>query len=245
VEGEEPKMIRERLLAAYRRHGYEIRAGQMATEWMKDRGSFSQEMVLHECASAWKDGRRLDTGWGLSWQELSVLEFLASIWTPRAIFGIGNGFGWSTVAMRLLFGKAALVSLDDASEGNEGVKGAELTQDILNDLEGGVVIFGRSPDRVPSILRALPPLNLVLIDGGHSDEQQAADFAAVRPFLASEHIVLFHDVVLLKMQASFERIAADYPGRSAILRRTTTGMGMVWNGDAGARVAAVFGGYAP
>jgi predicted O-methyltransferase YrrM len=244
VEGEEPKMIRERLLACYRRHGYEIRAGQMATEWMKDRGSFSQEMVLHECASAWKDGRRLDTGWGLSWQELSVLEFLASIWTPRAVFGIGNGFGWSTVAMRLLWPEPSLTVLDNCSEGHDAVLAASLTRDILQGIGGGLLLNLESPKFVADAI-GNRTVSLVLIDGGHSDEQQTLDFRAVQPFLADEHVVLFHDVVLLGMGGSFDEIARDYPGRAAILRRTTTGMGMVWNGDAGARVAAVFGGYGP
>ena len=70
--------MREALLAAYRRHGYEIRCGEMVTRHLRD-GTLNREAVLSECASAWKDGRRLDTGWGMSWQELAVLEFLAGI----------------------------------------------------------------------------------------------------------------------------------------------------------------------
>ena len=53
--------MREALLAAYRRHGYEIRCGEMVTRHLRD-GTLNREAVLSECASAWKDGRRLDTG---------------------------------------------------------------------------------------------------------------------------------------------------------------------------------------
>ena len=149
--------------------------------------------------------------------------------------------------MRLLWPGAWLAVLDDASEGKDAESLRHLTNEILGELGGGLVVLGKSPDDVPWASKFgtyLAPFSLVLIDGFHSNEQQTLDFDAVRPFLADEHIVLFHDVMLLGMRASFDEIARGYPGRSAILHRTTTGMGMVWSGDAGARVAGVFGGYA-
>ena len=236
--------MREQLLNAYRRHGYEIRAGQAVTHWIGT-GEFVQETVLRDCASAWRDGRRLDCGYGLSWSELSVLEFLAEIWTPRTIFGIGNGFGWSAVAMDLLWPLAYLRMMDNEGEGADGKRGVELTERILDEHNGGIVLIGTSPDDVPDCMAddGFAPVDLVLIDATHTDEAQWADYQAVRPFLAPEHVVLFHDVLLLKMGASFTRIAADYPDRARILHRTTTGMGIVWTADAGRRAAQVFGGY--
>lgn len=232
--------MREKLLQAYRDHGYDIRTGEAVTRWIETR-EFAAETVLCECASAWKNGKRLDTGYGLSWQELAVLEFLAAIWTPRAIFGIGNGFGWSAVAMRLLWPGAWLAVIDDHSEGADAAYARAMTSDILGALDGGYVWCGKSPEDVPAALSDAA-LDLVLIDACHTDEAQLADYRAVKPFLAPEHIVLFHDVLFCRMEASFQQIAADYPGRSRILRRTTTGMGIVWTADAGRRCAEAFGG---
>jgi len=233
--------MREKLLQAYKAHGYDIRTGESVTRWIETR-EFAAETVLCECASAWKDGRRLDTGYGLSWQELAVLEFLAAIWTPRAIFGIGNGFGWSAVAMRLLWRWAWMTMLDDESEGGDAREAAELTNAVMKELSGCHIVAGRSPTDVPTAVNWMKPLPLVLIDACHTDEAQLADYRAVKPFLAPEHVVLFHDVLFCRMEASFQQIAEDYPSRSRILRRTTTGMGIVWTADAGRRCAEVFGG---
>ena len=235
--------MREALLAAYRRHGYEIRCGEMVTRHLRTR-EFAAETVLRECASAWKDGKRLDTGYGLSWQELAVLEFLASIWTPRAIFGIGNGFGWSALAMDLLWPSVYLRMMDNQSEGADAKTACDLTSTILDEHNNGIVLIGTSPADVPDCMAGdgFAPVGLVLIDAQHTDESQLADYRAVKPFLAPEHVILFHDVLFCHMEASFATIATDYPGRSRILRRTTTGMGIVWTADAGRRCAEVFGG---
>ena len=235
--------MREAMLAAYRRHGYEIRCGEMVTRHLRD-GTLNREAVLSECASAWKDGRRLDTGWGMSWQELAVLEFLAGIWRPRRIFGIGNGFGWSALAMDLLWPSVYLRMMDNQSEGADAKTACDLTSTILDEHNSGIVLIGTSPADVPDCMAddGFAPVGLVLIDAQHTDESQFADYRAVKPFLAPEHVILFHDVLFCHMEASFATIATAYPGRSRILRRTTTGMGIVWTADAGRRCAEVFGG---
>lgn len=203
--------IRARLLGLYETTGYSIvPAGGGA---------------LADCMALAKDGRRLDTGSGVSWQEIAVWERLAETYTPRAIFGIGNGFGWSTLALSLIWPRAAIVVLDAETEGGDNREGNELTRRLLG---GGMVVRGTSPADVPWGMTCLgAPAELVFVDGTHTDAAQAADFGAVRGFLAPEHVVFFHDVGLMGMGESFGAIAEGYPGRSRILD-TPTGMGAVW-----------------
>ena len=54
--------MREKLLQVYKAHGYDIRTGEAVTHSIATR-EFAAETVLRECASAWKDGKRLDTGY--------------------------------------------------------------------------------------------------------------------------------------------------------------------------------------
>jgi hypothetical protein len=180
---------------------------------------------LGECMALWHENRRMDTGLGMSVQELGVWERLAENWSPRAIFGIGNGFGWSTVALSLIWPRAAIVVLDAETEGGDNRAANQLTRDILG---GGLIVRGASPQFVPNamtVLGAKP--EFVFIDATHTNPAQDADWAAVKPYLAAEHVVFFHDVGLLELQESFWRCAEGYGDQVRILS-TTTGMGAVW-----------------
>jgi hypothetical protein len=95
-----------------------------------------------------------------------------------------------------------------------------------------------SPQDLPAVVEKLGgSISLAFIDGLHTIEQQALDFAAIQPFLAADHIVLFHDVLWTKqerdprfhLEVGFQKIAETYPGRSAILSRTTVGSAVVWS----------------
>ena len=215
--------LREALPALYADYGCEIRNAP-------DIGPLDQCMALYQ------SNCRIDTGLGCTWADIEVWEKLAKTFTPRAIFGIGNGFGWSTLALRLIWQDAALLVMDAGIEGGDNAAATTLTVTILGKMPDrplGAVVCGTSPVAVPwgmLVLGAAPAL--VFIDGFHSNDQQTADFEAVRPFLAADHIVFFHDVMWSKLEESWAGIARQYPGRSRILD-TPTGMGCVWTGDIG------------
>lgn len=113
-----------------------------------------------------------------------------------------------------------------------------LVAKILTGLGGGEVMRATSPQDVPAAVERLGgSISVAFIDGLHTVEQQALDFAAIQPFLAADHLVLFHDVLWTKqrpdpkyhLEIGFQKIAATYPSRSAILSRTTVGAGVVWS----------------
>jgi len=206
--------LRAVLPGLYARHGYEVRR--------------IPNTARGETMELYHGDVRLDVGLGVSWKEIEVWGKLALSYTPRAIFGIGNGFGWSTMALRLIWPRAELVVLDAETEGadNEACNG--LTRTLLAEHSGGLVVHGVSPHWVANAMACLGmPARFVFIDGEHTDAAMDADFDAVQPFLASEHIVFFHDVALCRLLESWKRIAGLYPERARLLE-TPTGMGVVW-----------------
>lgn len=227
-------LIRERLLNAFERHGFVVQVGHMMAFWYDT----THITTFRECASLWRDGERYGTGWGMPWGELTLLEWLGEAWHPETIYGIGNAFGWSAVALHLAFPFSRLVVIDSGAEGPDGRDGIDLTNRILTELGGGSALLGTSPQDVPRTAATLSgPINLAFIDGLHTHAQQRIDYEAVRPLLAEDHIILFHDVLFMKqdhrpefhLEAGFWDIAKDYPDRAAILSRTTTGIGCVWS----------------
>lgn len=227
-------LIRERLLDIYEREGFTVQTGHMMTFWYDT----THMTAFREMSSLWRGDQRMGTGWGMPWGELTVLEWLGDGWQPESIFIIGNAFGWSTVAMRLAFPWSRLLAIDSGGEGKEGRAGIDLTNKILTGLGGGQAMLATSPQDVPAAVEKLGgSISLAFIDGLHTIEQQALDFAAIQPFLASDHLVLFHDVLWTKqerdprfhLEIGFQKIAATYPGRSAILSRTTVGIAVVWS----------------
>ncbi len=175
----------------------------------------------------YRGARLAGTGGGIAMQECYFLECLLDAWSPRSIFVIGNAFGWSTLLLACLVPEARVVALDNGVEGHEARAGIDLTNALAaeHDLDARVV-FGQSPRDVPDCVgtHLAGTIDLCLIDGLHTDEQQIADFQAVQPFLSANHAVLFHDVINWNMLASIKRIAETSPGNTAILMRTPSGM---------------------
>lgn len=235
-------LVQEQLILAYAKRGLEVTTGGMLA-----RGGD----IMQEFTSVLRDGKRLGTGWGMSFTELAALEFLSQIWQPRSIYGIGVAFGWSTVALRLFFPAAKIACLDAGVEGLDNMAGIKLTQDILADVAiptgSAAIELGFSPKDTPRTVETHLDgrINFAFIDGMHTNDQQTADFESIRPYLDAEHVVFFHDVRFCKMQDSLRKIAQGYGARAAILSRTTSGIGVVYSENMAfrmGRLTRVFGG---
>lgn len=221
-------MIVDRMRALYQAEGYDVRVQP------EQRGAGAC------CPALWRGDVKLDTGLGISDADIQVFEQLSKTFAPTSIFGVGNGFGWSTMAMALLWPTADICVLDACIEGKDSLIGIELTRRLLYlhtvlGVPDMRVMLGFSPQDVPMALDASDPVELVFIDGQHTNEQMWADYESVRPFLADQHILLFHDVEMFGMQRSWLAVSANYPGRSRLLP-TPTGMGVVWTGGIGANL---------
>jgi hypothetical protein len=214
-------LMQENLLRMYADRGYWIRTGcSLAMD----------NDIMAEFTGIWKDSKRLDTGWGMSFTELAVMEFLSKIWSPERVFCIGTAFGWSTVALRLCFPHAQLAGVDAGIEGDDNLAGIRLTNDMLSGI-GGEILHGYSPQAVPAAVEGKldGKINLAFIDGLHTPQQQELDFRAVQPYLDRDHVVLFHDVRFCNMIDGFNLIGREFPGRAHLLDRTTSGIGIAYS----------------
>jgi len=182
--------------------------------------------------ACWKGEQRVQCGFGVSEADLRVFEKLAELHRFESIFGIGNGFGWSTVALRLLWPQATLTVIDAGTEGPDNEWATNETNAILVGIPpcDRSVIPATSPQDVADTIETDhgAPIDLVFIDGYHSNDQLTLDYGAVEPYLATEHVVLMHDIGFCRMHESWDGIAARYGGRAKLLENTPTGMGVVW-----------------
>lgn len=212
-----------KLVAAYRRQGYNVRTGLNPYHFNNYKDAPFTVLL--------KDGIPLSTGGGISLQEIYFLEYLFEAFHPDHLFIIGNAFGWSTIALALMNPQAKVVALDAGTEGEHNDVGTRLTLEIARQEGLNVAIVqGRSPGDVPSAVSQHLDgrIDFVFVDGLHTNAQQEIDYRAVRPFCSPQCVYVFHDVVDFKMEKSFHRIVADSKLDGAILHRTPSGMGVLY-----------------
>jgi tetratricopeptide (TPR) repeat protein len=211
------------LFAAFEAHGLEVKL---------ESGEAAGVDPDAEFARAWRsDGTFLHTGAGLALTEIQLLEGLLAEHGGHCLV-VGNGFGWSAVALGLILdGRGRVVVLDACVEGEDGVVGIDVTNAIARehglDLEA---VRGASPSDVPHVVasRLDGRLDIVLVDSLHTDEQQAVDYEAIRPYCHTATLVLFHDVVNWRLTDSFAAIAALDGRESLLLHGTPSGMGVLF-----------------
>lgn len=157
---------------------------------------------------------------GLALQEVMFIEGLRAYMAPKSIFAIGNAYGWSSVALSLIFPDAKVVAIDPMSEGIE----------MTNKLAAAnrlplTAIVGSSPEDVgPIVARDLPgKVDLALIDAMHTNEAVIADFKAVQAVSHDQTLFIFHDVMTWKLEDAIFAIR-DMGYGIRFLTRTPSGM---------------------
>jgi predicted O-methyltransferase YrrM len=171
-------------------------------------------------------------GGGIHVSEVYLIESLGRAWSPSSIFVVGNSFGWSTLALALSFPSAKVVAIDSCAY--PFVRdGLDLTNKIAQDRGLNVrAVEGTSPEDTGRIIRDElgGAVDLAFIDGDHTNEQQTADFEAIRPHFRADCVCLFHDVVSFRMTPSLNGILARHSALDGrILSRTFSGMGAVFS----------------
>lgn len=173
-----------------------------------------------------KDGNLVGIqGLGLALQEIMFLDGLGPLLAPANILVIGNSFGWSTIALSLIFPKARVLAIDPQDKGNA------LTAEIAGRRKLDVVAAaGSSPqDVAPLVGRHLAGKpDLVLIDAVHNNEALVADFAACRAVAADNALYLLHDVMNWNMGGALDQIVKTDGLKAILLTRTASGMAAVW-----------------
>lgn len=223
-----PASVFMRLLAAYRRHGYRVRAGLNPHYFADPDAAFA-----HFFDQA---GRALAVGGGIDPQELHFLELLVGAGVrPERVLIIGNAFGWSTLAMGMLLPSSTVVAMEADLEGDSTAIGTALTAKIGGEEGLNVrVVQALSPrDTAAVVAREFDgkPLDLVFVDGLHVNEQLVRDVEGVLPFCGEKTVIILHDVLSWHMVQAFESIEFG-PGRERrILTRTPSGIGLVYPSD--------------
>jgi len=213
-----------RLIKSYKRHGFEIRGGVNPYSFNDPYSSF---MLICQ------DGVPLNTGGGLSPMEIFIMEqILTSLKNIRNILIIGNAFGWSTLAIAMICPSARVIAIDADIEGIYVKKGGELTEEIAKEERLNIqVVKAISPRDIPFVIQHYmdnAPLDFVLIDGLHVDEQLLLDFQAVSMH-ASEHCIFaLHDILNWHMLSALGKISEQAGHTGSILTRSPSGMAVVY-----------------
>lgn len=220
-----PLSVFMRLLGAYRRHGYKVRAGLNPYYFGDPDAAFARLVG--------QDGRMLAVGSGIAPQELHFLELLvASGVRPARVLIIGNAFGWSALAMGMLLPDATIVAMEADLEGDATTIGTALTVRIAEEEGVNVrVVQALSPRDTPEVVSREfggQPIDLVFVDGLHVNEQLVRDVDGVRRFCGPDCLFLLHDVLSWHMLQAFD--ALDFlPGHERrVLTRTPSGIGIAF-----------------
>ncbi|WP_300917090.1 class I SAM-dependent methyltransferase, partial [Helicobacter japonicus] len=167
----------------------------------------------------------------LSNNEVFMFETLANVeHNIHNIFIIGNAFGYSAVILSLLFPNAKVVCIDAGIDGADNMLGINLTNTIAKSHNLNISVeFGFSPKDTKTIIQKHfnTPLNLVFIDGLHTNEQLLLDFEETQKYCNQDTIWVMHDVINYHMQDSFEKIKKTLANThiTKLLYRTQSGIG--------------------
>ena len=218
-------MVLARLLKAYRRHGFVARTGLNPLYFNDPDSPFTHFQ--------YESGESVPVGGGLAPQEIHFLECLCEGgYRPRNVLIIGNAFGWSALAIGLIVPEARIVAIDAGIEGSATDIGATLTRTIAAEEHILVrVVTAWSPKDVASVVTSEcdgEPLDFVLVDGLHTNEQLARDFMGVLPHASSTCVFVFHDVLHWHMLDAFNGLQLPAAYERCVLARCPSGMGVVF-----------------
>jgi hypothetical protein len=210
--------ILPKLLTIYKNHGWDILTGYSPFHFGGS-GSVPFTSFLN------RSTKKLMGHQGLALQEVMFLEHFSSFFEPKRILVVGNAFGWSTLALALIFPQAHVVAIDPMEDGNA------LTNELASRHGlNAIAVKGESPGDVASICTAhfKGPYDLVLIDAIHTNEAIEADFEACLPFGHDSSVYLFHDVIDWALLDGFQRICTSHRMSGQILTRTPSGMAIAY-----------------
>jgi predicted O-methyltransferase YrrM len=153
------------------------------------------------------------------------LEHFSSYLEPKRILVVGNAFGWSTLALALIFPQARVVGIDPMEDGN-AVTNELASRHGLN----AVAVKGESPGDVASICadHLNGPCDLVLIDAIHTSEAVVTDFEACLRCAHEGTVFVFHDAINWGLLDGFQNVCTAHHMSGQVLTRTPSGMAIAY-----------------
>lgn len=205
-----------KLIQLFREHGYQPLTGYNSYFFQNHRDAPFTRLLS-------ADGQLLGHA-GLALQEVMFVEGLKDYLAPSNVFAIGNAYGWSSVALSLIFPAARVVAIDPLTEGVDLTNSLSATNGLLL-----TAIVASSPGDVAAVAaRHLPgKVDFALIDAMHTNEAVVADFQAVQAVAHDRTVFLFHDVMTWKLEDAMFSIR-DLGYTIRILTRTPSGMAIAY-----------------
>jgi predicted O-methyltransferase YrrM len=178
-----------------------------------------------------RGGESITDGLGIALQEIYFLECLFDRYRPKSIFVIGNSWGWSTLGLSLINPQARVVAID-AGLGQNSLEGLDFTNRVAHEEKLNLIaVKASSPHDVSGVLARefAAPVDFAFIDGYHTEQQVALDFAAIQPSAAADAVYLFHDVLQFALAPGVARAAASVDLPWFTLEGTTSGMAVLFD----------------
>ena len=160
------------LIKLYERNGYEVQSSLSPLHFPGFNHAYLPFSYIYQ------NGELVCRGGGLAILELIFVDSIVSIIKPKNIFVIGNAFGWTTLALGLMCPTSRIVAIDICSRPEEeyGIKETNrMGQQVVAEVRA---IKAKSPENVARVIAKNfeGGIDLVLIDGGHTPQQQTDDF---------------------------------------------------------------------
>jgi len=176
---------------------------------------------------------------GITVQELIFFYSLLHRICPKNIYGVGNAFGWSTLAFAIISPASKIVVIDNLANFKSigDPVGMKITKSIIekNNFNVTALVAESPKDSYEVISEHLESkVDFAFIDGLHTNEQVVQDFDAIKFSLHSNSVVVFHDVIKHNMSKGWKEIsiAAKKLGfTSKILDKTYSGIGIVYGSN--------------
>jgi precorrin-6B methylase 2 len=164
---------------------------------------------------------------GISLWEIFFLEKICRFRRPGSIYIVGNGLGWSALALAYINPEATVIAIDPSS-------GIEITNRIANEEKLDCrVIQAVSPEdnkRIIDTFGRVP--EIVLIDGNHTNDQVVKDFESIFSICNASSIYIFHDIINFELIPGIEIIAEQarkHGMKTRICAGTPSGMAIVYS----------------
>lgn len=151
------------------------------------------------------------TGGGICKSDMELMVTMSRIFTPNAIYGVGNAFGLSTITLGQIFQTIPIDIIDAEVEGDGNTLGSTITRQIAKNHNLNVNLYtGFSPVDTYKALRS-ELYDFVFIDGLHTNEQLFLDMIGIYARLSPKCIVMLHDVKLCKLYDGIKRFCTMDP----------------------------------
>lgn len=174
-----------------------------------------------------KGKKVLSTAGGLSNNDIFFLYGICELLKPKNILIIGNAYGVSTIALRLMCPNSKVISIDKYR-----TKGIKFTNSLLSKIcKKSKAIKASSPDNLEEIANIYfkNKMDLVFCDGFHSNKMINSEFNALKNYINTKGFFVFHDILSCGMYKGFLKIRKNNNFKHFLVTKSNVGLGLSFN----------------